>query len=183
MSCTTQINVNFHCQNGTATGVFEDFCTFTCSAGYGLQGPNNGTCLANGSWSEGNPACVLLCPIPLNGQVDCDRGNNCDFSCDPGYMLQGSVTSGTCESSGSWNIQPPSCVPLSCCNGTGMLDDGVIIEPQSCNLTYQSQCTASCDEGFAGEDVTYLCNVTNDPTMVDWVPIGGVGVMCVRGLL
>ena len=50
-------------------------------------------------------------------------------------------------------------------------------------MTYQSQCTVSCDEGFTGDDVTYLCNVTSDPTMVDWVPIGGVGVMCERGLL
>ena len=52
----------------------------------------------------------------------------------------------------------------------------------SCDMTYQSQCTVSCDEGFIGDDVTYLCNVTSDPTMVDWVPIGGVDVMCERGL-
>ena len=50
-------------------------------------------------------------------------------------------------------------------------------------MTYQSQCTVSCDEGFTGDDITYLCNVTSDPTMVDWVPIGGVDVMCERGLL
>ena len=47
----------------------------------------------------------------------------------------------------------------------------------SCSLVYQSQCTLSRDEGFTGEDVTYLCNVTSDPTMVDWVPIGVVDVM------
>ena len=33
------------------------------------------------------------------------------------------------------------------------------------------QCTVSCIEGFTGDDVTYLCNVTSDPIMVDWVPI------------
>ena len=60
--------------------------------------------------------------------------------------------------------------------------DGIITSP-SCDMTYQSQCTVSCDEGFTGDDVTYLCNVTSDPTMVDWVPIGGAGVMCERGLL
>ena len=166
--------------NGITTGVFEDFCTFACNAGYELQGPNNGTCLANGSWSKGNPTCILLCPIPMNGHVDCGRGNSCNFSCGPGYMLQGSVTSGTCESNGSWNVQPPSCLPLSCRNGTRILDDGVIIQSPSCNLTYQSQCTVSCSEGFTGDNVTYLCNVTSDPTMVDWVLIDGV--MCERGL-
>ena len=58
-----------------------------------------------------------------------------------------------------------------------------MIVPSSCDMTYQSQCTVSCDDGFTGDDVTYLCNVTSDPTMVDWVPIGGLDVMCERGLL
>ena len=182
MSCTTQLNVNFHCLNGTATGVFEDFCTFNCTAGYELQGPSNGTCSANGSFSEGNPTCVLLCPIPMNGQVDCGRGNNCNFSCDPGYMLQGSITSAICDENGSWNVQPPSCVPLSCPNRTGLIGDGVIVP--SCELQYQSQCTVSCDEGFTGNDVTYLCTILpRDPSTVFWVPMGGVHVMCGRGLL
>ena len=43
------------CPNGTI-GVFEDTCTFSCNAGYELQGSNNGTCLAiseqSWSWSE-----------------------------------------------------------------------------------------------------------------------------------
>jgi len=167
--------------NGTNTGVFEDFCTFSCNEGYQLQGPNNRTCLANGSWSEGNPTCVILCPVPLNGLVDCGTGSSCNFSCDPGYMLQGNVTNGTCGSSGSWNVGLPSCVPLSCLDVTGMVEDSIIIP--SCELDYLSQCTVSCDEGFTGDDVTYLCNVTSDPTMVDWVAIGGVDVMCERGLL
>ena len=53
----------------------------------------------------------IVCNAPLNGQVDCSsglvnmgvEGDNCTFSCDPGYMLQGSVTSGTCENTGSWS--------------------------------------------------------------------------------
>ena len=103
--------------------MFEDTCTFSCNGGYKLQGSNNGTCLANQSWSGGLA----------------------------------------------------SCVPLNC-----TLPNGVIPSP-SCSLVYQSQCTLSCDEGFTGDDVTYLCNVTSDPTMVDWVPIGEVAVMCERG--
>ena len=124
------MNGNLHCPNGATTGVFEDACIFSCNVGYELQGSNNGTCLADQSWSEGLP----------------------------------------------------SCVPLNCTDRTETLADGSIIS-QSCELQYQSQCTVSCDDGFTGEDVTYLCNITSDPTMVNWVPIGGVDVLCERGLL
>ena len=132
---------------------------------------------------------MIVCSAPLNGQVDCGsglvniglEGENCNFSCDPGYMLQGSVTSGTCENTGNWSEGLSSCVPLNC------TEDNITMQATrqltSCDMTYQSQCTVSCDEGFTGDDVTYLCNVTSDPTMVDWISIGGVDVMCERGLL
>ena len=110
------------------------------------------------------------------------EGDNCTFSCDPGYMLQGSVTSGICENTGSWSGGLPSCVPLNCTSNVTVAD-GVTVISSSCELQYQSQCNVSCDEGFTGDDVTYLCNVTSDPTMVEWVPIDGVDVMCERGLL
>ena len=130
---------------------------------------------------------MIVCSVPLNGQVDCGsgfvnvglEGENCTFSCDPGYMLQGSVTSGTCENTGNWSEGLSSCVLLNC------TEDNMQATQQltSCDMTYRSQCTVSCDEGFTGDDVTYLCNVTSDPTMVDWISIGGVDVMCERGLL
>ena len=132
---------------------------------------------------------IIACSSPLNVQVDCGsglvnmgvEGDNCTFSCDRSYILQGSVTSGTCENTGSWSGGLPSCVPLNCTNRVRGLRNDVMQSP-SCGLAYQSQCTVSCDEGFTGDDVTYLCNVTSDPTIVDWVPIGGVDVMCERGL-
>ena len=112
------------------------------------------------------------------------EGDSCTFSCDPGYMLQGSVTSGTCENTGIWSGGLPSCVPLNCSQGNLPVPaNAIVLQSPSCGLAYQSQCTVSCDEGFTGDDVTYLCNVTSDPTMVDWVPIGGVDVTCERGLL
>ena len=48
--CPT-LNGTLQCPNGATIGVFEDTCTFSCNAGYELQGSNNGTCLANQSWS------------------------------------------------------------------------------------------------------------------------------------
>ena len=136
---------------------------------------------------------ITVCyDVLFNGQIDCGsglvnmgvEGDKCNFSCDPGYMLQGSVTSGTCENTGSWSGGLPSCVPLNCSeDNLPVPANATVLQLPSCGLAYQSQCTVSCDEGFTGDDVTYLCNVTSDPTMVDWVPIGGVDVMCERGLL
>jgi len=132
-----------------------------------------------------------VCHAPINGNIDCGsglvnmalEGNNCTFSCDPGYMLQGSVTSGNCENTGSWSGGLPSCVPLNCSRAGMLLPHGTtIVMLSSCGLQYQSRCTVSCDEGFTGDDVTYLCNVTSDPTIAEWVPIGGVDVICERGL-
>ena len=130
-----------------------------------------------------------MCYAPLNGQVDCGsglvniglEGDNCTFSCDPGYMLQGSVTSGTCENTGNWNEGLQSCIPLNCEDNLPISANATVLQLPSCGLAYQSQCTVSCDEGFTGDNVTYLCNLTSDPTMVDWVPIADV--MCERGLL
>ena len=133
-----------------------------------------------------------VCSIPLNGQVNCGsglvnmavEGDNCTFSCDPGYMLQGSATSGICENTRSWSGGLPSCIPLICPESNSeMLRLLGIIRSPSCSGEYQSQCTASCAEGFIGEDVTYLCKVTVNLTMVHWVPMGGKHVMCERGLL
>ena len=129
VQCPPLTNGTLQCTNGTTTGVFEDTCTFSCNGGYELQGSNSGTCLADQSWSEGDPICVVL---------------NCSTS-------------------------PP-------------VDNSQLQLP--CDTKYQSTCVASCDEGYTRNNVTsvtYLCNVTSDPTMVDWVPIGGVDVMCERG--
>jgi len=108
------------------------------------------------------------------------EGESCNILCHPGYMLQGGFGSGMCESTGSWSGGELVCVPLNCSDRSMTLPEGVnIIDAPSCGLTYQSQCTLSCDDGFTGNNVTYTCNVTS-PTMVDWVPIGG-DVMCTRG--
>ena len=113
-----------------------------------------------------------------------NEGDNCTFSCDPGYMLQGSVTSGTCENTGNWSGGLPSCVLLNCSeDNLPVPANATVLQLPSCGLAYQSQCTVSCDEGFTGDDVTYLCNVTDDPTMVDWMVINNTEMnhMCQRG--
>ena len=131
---------------------------------------------------------TVHCPTPMNGMVHCPNGtttgvfeDTCTFSCNADYQLQGS-NNGTCLANGNWRGGLPSCIPLNNCSQDNLPvpANATVLQLPSCG---QSQCTVSCNEGFTGDDVTYLCNVTSDPTMVDWVPIGGVDVMCERGLL
>ena len=95
------MNGILQCPNGATTGVFEDTCTFSCNAGYELQGSNNGTCLANQSWSGGDPICVALdcsASLPLNNsqlQSPCDTQyqSTCTTVCVDGYTgVGGSYT-------------------------------------------------------------------------------------------
>ena len=82
--------------------MFKDTCTFSCNGGYELQGPNNGTCLANQSWSGGDPICVALnCSTspPLDNsqlQSSCDTQyqSTCTVICNEGYTRD-NVTSVT----------------------------------------------------------------------------------------
>ena len=109
--------------------------------------------------------------------------DNCTVSCDPGCTLQESFN-GTCENTGSgWEGESPVCIPLDCPDRIMVDLDVVYPSFLMCNLSYLSECTLFCTYGFTENNVTYLCNVTNDATVVDWMPIGGVDVMCERGLL
>ena len=98
--CQQLLNGNVDCVNGSV-GVYEDSCTFSCNAGYALQGSNNGTCLADQSWSGGDPICVALdCSTspPLNNsqlQSSCDTQyqSTCTTICVDGYTgVGGSYT-------------------------------------------------------------------------------------------
>ena len=101
VQCCSLLNGTLQCPNGATIGVFEDTCRFSCNAGYELQGSNNGTCLANQSWSGGDPICVVLnCSTspPLNNsqlQSSCDTQyqSTCTTVCVDGYTgVGGSYT-------------------------------------------------------------------------------------------
>ena len=94
MECPPPTNGRLWCPNGVATGMSEDTCTFSCNQGYELQGSNSRTCLADQSWSGGDPICVVLnCSIspPLNNsqlQLPCDTQyqSTCTTVCVDGYI-------------------------------------------------------------------------------------------------
>ena len=85
---------------------------------------------------------------------------------------------------GTWSGGLRTCVPLNCPDRIKISNTSFLfLLNSSCTRAYLSQCITNCREGFAGDDVIYLCNVTSDPAVVDWVPKVGVHLACERGLL
>ena len=105
-------------------------------------------------------------------------GDSCTFSCNSGYELQG-PENGICQVNHAWRGGQPSCVLLSCPDRI-IFPDGDVSYVR-CRRTYLSQCRFYCIEGYMGEDVIYLCNVTSNPAVLDWIPIGGVHHSCHPG--
>ena len=69
---------------------------------------------------------------------------------------------------------PPECVPIRRHLMTRQRDD---VQVQCCRQpSNQSNCTVSCNEDFTGDNVTYLCNTTDNKC----VPVGGQEIMCER---
>ncbi|XP_033375748.1 complement receptor type 2 [Parus major] len=93
---------------------------YTCRPGY-MEQPQISptiTCLENLTWSEAQEFCkVLQCPSPPN--IDKGKHNSQDvevfpsgmvvnYSCDPGYSLQGQASI-YCTDSGNWSLPLPQC--------------------------------------------------------------------------
>ena len=71
--CPVLANGKIQCQGSSdSQGYYQDYCTFSCNTDdFKLQGPDSGTCLANQSWSGGNPQCVAGLSITLKPlQID-----------------------------------------------------------------------------------------------------------------
>ena len=58
VQCRPPINGILKCPGEATTAVVGDTCMFSCKRGFNLQGQTSGTCLANQSWSGGNPKCL-----------------------------------------------------------------------------------------------------------------------------
>ncbi|XP_065899767.1 CUB and sushi domain-containing protein 1-like [Dysidea avara] len=155
---------------------YEDTCSFTCNTGYELTGSDTRTCQSDGSWSDSDVCRRVQCPTLSNGSLLCPNGattgvfeDTCTFSCNGGYELQGS-NNGTCLADQSWSGGDPICVVLNC-STSPPLDNSQLQLP--CDTQYQSTCVASCDEGYVTRNnvtsVTYLCDVTTNPDVVEWL--------------
>ncbi|XP_065179367.1 sushi, von Willebrand factor type A, EGF and pentraxin domain-containing protein 1-like [Sycon ciliatum] len=103
--------------SGTTVG---DTVDWECDRGYKIVGEPAAECQMNGRWTRPTPTCERIrCTdpgMPANGARigdDFNAGSMVSFTCDRGYMLQGSPTI-DCLMTGRWSDPVPVCVVMVC---------------------------------------------------------------------
>ncbi|XP_035665048.1 sushi, von Willebrand factor type A, EGF and pentraxin domain-containing protein 1-like, partial [Branchiostoma floridae] len=105
----------------TGTTSYQTMVTFTCNTGYDLNGADDTTCQADGTWSHVVPTCTAVqCAAltpPTNGAVNPTGAtsfpNMVSFTCNTGYVLTGTATA-SCKADGSWSNAVPTCSRRQC---------------------------------------------------------------------
>ncbi|KAK2167896.1 hypothetical protein NP493_1251g00022 [Ridgeia piscesae] len=99
---------------------YGDSASYSCYSGYTLSGRSRRTCTSHGSWSGSTPSCTrVTCrrlSDPAHGDVRTsghEYGDYATYSCDTGYTMTGYYRR-TCDSSGVWRRNAPSCARISC---------------------------------------------------------------------
>ena len=116
--------------------------------------------------------CTSLTP-PANGNMSCNSSrisyyeDQCSFSCDPGYRLNGS-SSRQCLSDRSWSGSDVTCDILHCDSLTDRMENSVLAN-NSCGSEFGSVCSLGCSTGYravGNNTVTFTCVSVNDT--VEW---------------
>ncbi|EGD79911.1 hypothetical protein PTSG_10194 [Salpingoeca rosetta] len=136
-------------------GIYPSTATYTCSAGYELQGSNTLTCSVSGDWEGDVPQCVgVECDgIHVDNGIVTPSGTInypkvAAFSCSTGYVLMG-ATSAQCQADGTWSSPAPTCVGRLCT----LLDTpnhGSVSYTN--NRQYPSTATYTCQAGYELSD-------------------------------
>uniref|UniRef100_A0A3B3HKR0 E-selectin n=1 Tax=Oryzias latipes TaxID=8090 RepID=A0A3B3HKR0_ORYLA len=148
---------------------FASRCTFTCGRGYLLTGAETTECTSAGTWSKDMPLCrVQQCPrlvkAPQHGRMNCSLldppfsyGSRCDYDCNEGFrMLKGAATV-TCEHSGRWSQDVPTCHPVQCGNIHRMSSRmSMNCSHPLANFSFGSECIFTCADGFSLNGSTAL---------------------------
>ena len=132
---TYQSTVNYTCVNGS----------------YQLMGAATRQCLANGSWSESLPSCILIdCGNPESpafGTVDffnTTAGSLAMFYCEEGHRLVG-VAQQTCLDNRTWSGAVPTCVAITRCDIPDIPVFGIRLNN---NYTIGSVVIYDCIDGY-----------------------------------
>ena len=137
---------------------FGQNCTLSCNSGYHVKGIKVVECLEDGNWSKPIGKCYRRCDKllnPSNGYVEpksCIGGNmyfgqECYFSCEYGFVLQGSPVR-LCLSDGGWSGSEAVCAI-----GCPPIGPGLNIDffPSDCSNQLQTSnavCKAACKTGM-----------------------------------
>ncbi|XP_068175737.1 E-selectin-like isoform X2 [Antennarius striatus] len=144
----------------------DSHCSFSCEAGFALQGANIVQCAEDGQWSTAIPTCKAIeCAapdIPASVHISCSPslsspvsttishplGIACVFSCDEGYDLQGALYM-ECVNTGQWSSTPPTCTVVKC-PSLEAPENGHINCSDS-EPVYSSQCSFTCNQDYTLE--------------------------------
>ncbi|XP_076997754.1 sushi, von Willebrand factor type A, EGF and pentraxin domain-containing protein 1 isoform X2 [Tamandua tetradactyla] len=134
----------------------ENVITYSCRAGYVIQGSADLTCTEKGAWSQPYPVCEpLSCgpPPAVANAVAIGEAHTYEskvqFSCLEGYVMDTDVDTSTCQKDGSWFPDSISCSPIRCllpANITRLLIHGD-------DFRTNKQVYVSCKEGYTYEGV------------------------------
>ncbi|KAG8187123.1 hypothetical protein JTE90_004869 [Oedothorax gibbosus] len=136
-------------------------CSFSCQAGYNLNGQATLYCQPGGTWSSAAPTCVAAQPTTCSSLVAPDHGYNrgtcqpgrvgetCVFSCDNNYVLRGQRTL-TCQSGGRWSDYTPICERSGeqeggSCSALDPPPNGHFVE---CDNRPGGRCIVACEQGY-----------------------------------
>ncbi|XP_071343773.1 E-selectin-like [Trachinotus anak] len=139
-------------------------CSFSCEAGFELQGVHTIQCSEDGQWIRAIPTCKAIgCPapkIPTNGQMSCSPslsspvstetphpfGMVCTFTCDEGHELEGALST-ECGHPGQWTATPPTCTVVSC----PLLEapENGHINCSDSEPVYNCQCSFTCSQDYS----------------------------------
>ncbi|XP_060562325.1 sushi, von Willebrand factor type A, EGF and pentraxin domain-containing protein 1-like [Ruditapes philippinarum] len=155
--------------------------SYTCDSGYSLNGATERVCQDNGlGWSLTEPSCEKcdLLSVPTGGNVTISTDGSvtkASISCMTGYTMSG-ISTLTCGSDGSWDIQTPSCgVPCSALGSptgghvTVQSDGSTTTAVYECYTNYTlngpSQLTCRSDGSWDFLEPTCVqCGVITSPT-------------------
>ena len=139
-------------QSGTMVG---STAIYACNSGYQIIGESIHQCQENGTWSDKEPSCLIICSVlesMTNGvviQSGTTVGSTATYTCDCGYMIIGDDTR-QCQENGMWSGEQPSCVIV--CPVLENITNGVVTQNDT---LVGSTATYTCDSGsvFFGNEM------------------------------
>ena len=142
--------------------------TYTCTAGYTLNGNATRACQADGTFAGTAPTCTAnACApdltAPTNGQVSRTMGVTGDvatYSCNGGYALSGNATR-TCQADGTWSGTAPACNQVT----TGCNPNPCVHSASCTPMGSGGYSCGTCDAGWSGAncDVPVTCSGATAP--------------------
>ena len=101
----------------------------------------------------------------LHGSV---VGQYCNFTCDPGYGMEGSPTT-RCVGASTWSTERPMCAIQECPDL--FAPNLAVVQP--CNAEYNNSCGVKCSEGYylydgSERSAQLTCGLDEDGHSVQW---------------